>query len=241
MKLTTTIALTTIFSAAIGQASFAQSPKVILERTAHVYANKSAVKAVMDMHMTLGPMGTIGTKAVIYQSGGKKYRVETTMLPGPMAAKVGQNANTLMVATGKYLYMYRPAMNQYSVFPENKPGVGGGPMQSPSQSLMSASGLKKMEATVVGPAKMVSFDNIPCWAIATRSKMANQIVTVYIARSSYLVKGVTMVMNYGKMNMSMKALFTSVSFPKSLPASLFTFTPPKGAVKMATVMPGGMP
>ncbi len=224
----------------IGQASLAQSPKAILARSAKMYAHKSTLKAVMDMQMTLGPMGAIGTKSVIYQNGLKKYRVETTMLPGPMADKVGQNANTIMIANGKYLYMYRPAMKQYSVIPETAPHNPASPLQSPSQSLLSSSGLEKMAATVVGPAKMVTFDNTPCWAIETES-MAKRIVTVYIARSSYLVKGLTMTMNYGKMNMSMKALFTSVTFPKTLPASLFTFTPPKGAVKVSTVVPGGMP
>ncbi len=241
MRLVRNSVIAVALALCIPQFASAQSSKAILLRAGELYGKKTTVHAVMNMSMSIGAMGNIATKSIIYSLGTAKYRVETSMLPGPMSARIGTTANSLMVANGTNIFIYRPAMNQYSVIPESKAIKSGMMMNNPSQSLLSPKGLTSMASSVEGTATKVTFGNTACWAIKTRSSMAGQVLTVYVARANYLIKGVSMTLAMGKMSMKMNAIFTSMSFPKSLPASLFIFTPPKGAVKVNNAAPMGMP
>ena len=169
-------------------------------------------------------------------------------------SKESLGGGATIVSTGEFLYMYLPALRQYT----ETAGVAN------VRQMLNSTGMTNLpdEGTVARNARLIRQESMqadgaehPCWVVETKidvlplptpagGSITDSVLTMWIDKKNFLVWRSTMVgrMQAGPISSDMRqeTRLRSIQLDPTLPDSLFTFVPPDGAKEVANFGGPGM-
>lgn len=222
-----------------GSAGASPDAADILKKSEAAMKTAKTYAANMEMAMDMGQMGSGKINMDVKVITGQKMMVKMSPIGTPTGAMAMTAAtmNVTVVDDGKYMWTYLPGMKQY-----NK-----APSQAKTANAASIS-MKNTKGLNFKYVKEENFEGKPCHVLqgTSNSQRGTQTTTMYIDKSNYRFKGLTMNQKATgpggqSMEMKMTMVVKSEQVNVNLPASLFTFTPPAGATEAKGGMrPGGL-